>query len=101
VAPVGKLVVYLHGAGAPATCGSPTHQQILAGMGFHTIGPCYVADYGVGNCGSDIGGCRGSHRLKSSLATTDGHSSTQAGGPSPQQGGDYVYLPVWTLMYGP
>jgi hypothetical protein len=54
----GRLVVYLHGAGAPATCGSQAHGIVLAGMGFHVIHPCYVSDYGVGNCGDDIGGCR-------------------------------------------
>ncbi|MDP1830048.1 MAG: hypothetical protein Q8L48_42690 [Archangium sp.] len=54
----GLLVVYLHGAGAPATCGSTAHGDFLAARGFHVIGPCYVSDYGVGNCGADIGGCR-------------------------------------------
>lgn len=54
----GRLVVYLHGAGAPETCGSYAHGELLAGMGFHVIHPCYVSDYGVNNCGDDIGGCR-------------------------------------------
>lgn len=58
VEPVGKLVVYLHGAGAPSTCGSREHGEVLAAMGFHVLQPCYVSDYGVGNCGDDIGGCR-------------------------------------------
>ena len=58
VAPRGLLVVYLHGAGTPTTCGSGTHQDFLAGLGFHTIGPCYATDYGVGNCGTQIGACR-------------------------------------------
>jgi hypothetical protein len=58
VEPRGYLVVYLHGAGAPSTCGSSAHGQLLAGMGFHVISPCYVSDYGVGNCGDDIEGCR-------------------------------------------
>lgn len=58
VEPVGKLVVYLHGAGAPTTCGSRDHGEVLAAMGFHVLQPCYVSDYGVGNCGDDIGGCR-------------------------------------------
>ena len=58
VAPKGVLVVYLHGAGAPGTCGSTAHGDFLAQRGFHVIGPCYVSDYGVGNCGNDIGGCR-------------------------------------------
>lgn len=55
---VGRLVVYLHGAGAPTTCGSATHQTLLASWGFHVLGPCYLSDYGVQNCGNDIGGCR-------------------------------------------
>lgn len=58
VTPVGKLVVYLHGAGAPETCGSGAHGRELARMGFHVMQPCYVSDYGVNNCGDDIGGCR-------------------------------------------
>ncbi|MFO0636477.1 MAG: hypothetical protein U0168_26905 [Nannocystaceae bacterium] len=58
VTPVGRLVVYLHGAGAPSTCGSPEHGRVLAAMGFHVVQPCYVSDYGVDNCGDDIGGCR-------------------------------------------
>jgi hypothetical protein len=58
VAPVGTLVVYLHGAGAPGTCGSTAHGTFLAGRGFHVVSPCYEADYGVGACGTDIGGCR-------------------------------------------
>ncbi|MEZ4381000.1 MAG: hypothetical protein R3A79_06610 [Nannocystaceae bacterium] len=58
VEPRGTLVVYLHGAGAPQTCGSKAHGQVLAGMGFHVFSPCYISDYGVGNCGDDIGGCR-------------------------------------------
>jgi hypothetical protein len=55
---LGVLVVYLHGAGAPTTCGSGAHGEMLAGQGFHVFAPCYVSDYGVGNCGDDIGGCR-------------------------------------------
>jgi hypothetical protein len=59
VAPAGKLVVHLHGAGTPTgSCGSAEHSQVLAGMGFHVFNPCYLADYGVANCGADIGGCR-------------------------------------------
>ncbi|MDC3961446.1 BPSS1187 family protein [Polyangium jinanense] len=54
----GQLVVYLHGAGAPSTCGSNAHGEVLAGLGFHVFGPCYLSDYGVGNCGDDIEGCR-------------------------------------------
>lgn len=60
VAPIGKLVVFLHGAGdsAPARCGSSAHGELLAGLGFHVFQPCYNSYYGVGNCGQDIGGCR-------------------------------------------
>jgi hypothetical protein len=58
VEPRGLLVVYLHGAGSPSTCGSTAHGQVLAGFGFHVLSPCYVSDYGVGNCGDDIEGCR-------------------------------------------
>lgn len=58
VTPIGKLVVYLHGAGPQTVCGSKTHGLVLASMGFHVLHPCYVSDYGVGNCGDDIGGCR-------------------------------------------
>lgn len=56
--PIGRLVVYLHGAGAPSTCGSGPHGTMLAEFGFHVFSPCFVSDYGVGNCGDDIGGCR-------------------------------------------
>lgn len=58
VAPRGELVVYLHGAGAPTTCGSVEHGRFLAGLGFHVFAPCYEANYGVGNCGANIGECR-------------------------------------------
>jgi hypothetical protein len=58
VTPRGLLVVYLHGAGAPSTCGSTAHEQQLASLGFHVLGPCYTSDYGIGNCGADIEGCR-------------------------------------------
>jgi hypothetical protein len=61
VEPRGLLVVYLHGAitvNATTTCGSRAHGEVLAAMGFHTLHPCYVSDYGVANCGSDIAGCR-------------------------------------------
>lgn len=54
----GILVVYLHGAGTQTTCGSGSHQDLLAARGFHTVGPCYASDYGIGICGADIGGCR-------------------------------------------
>ncbi|MDP3278412.1 MAG: hypothetical protein Q8Q09_24700 [Deltaproteobacteria bacterium] len=58
VAPLGRLVVYLHGAGRPSTCGSNEHGRVLASYGFHVIAPCYISDYGVGVCGNDIAGCR-------------------------------------------
>ena len=58
VTPRGLLVVYLHGAGTPSTCGSQAHGEVLAGMGFHVVQPCYHSGYGVGNCGNDIEGCR-------------------------------------------
>jgi len=55
----GRLVVFLHGAGGPpSTCGSRAHGTMLAELGFHVVSPCYAADYGVGNCDADIGGCR-------------------------------------------
>lgn len=58
VAPLGRLVVYLHGAGRPSTCGSSEHGRVLASYGFHVVAPCYISDYGVNNCGNDIAGCR-------------------------------------------
>lgn len=58
VEPRGLLVVYLHGAGTPTTCGSSEHSKVLAGFGFHVVDPCYSSAYGVGICGDDIEGCR-------------------------------------------
>jgi hypothetical protein len=58
VTPRGLLVVYLHGAGAPGTCGGAAHEQQIASLGFHVLGPCYTSDYGIANCGDDIEGCR-------------------------------------------
>jgi hypothetical protein len=58
VANRGRLVVYLHGAGNPGTCGSRDHGRMLAALGFHVVSPCYESDYGVGGCEDDIGGCR-------------------------------------------
>jgi hypothetical protein len=58
VPPLGLLVVYLHGAGSPTTCGSTAHEKEIAALGFHVLGPCYSSDYGIGNCGKDIEGCR-------------------------------------------
>ncbi|MBK7861074.1 MAG: hypothetical protein IPJ65_21190 [Archangiaceae bacterium] len=61
VAPRGQLVVYLHGATGvpvPTDCGGVEHGRMLAGWGFHFFAPCYSSEYGVGNCGQDIGGCR-------------------------------------------
>jgi len=56
----GKLVVYLHGAGdsAPSSCTQGELANVLTPMGFHLLTPCYNSYYGVGSCGSDIGGCR-------------------------------------------
>jgi hypothetical protein len=54
----GKLVVFLHGAGEPSSCGGGALATLVAGWGFHWLGPCYVSSYGVGNCGDDIAGCR-------------------------------------------
>ena len=54
----GQLVVFLHGAGSNESCGPAAHLRLLAGYGFHVFSPCYVADYGVENCGRDIKGCR-------------------------------------------
>ena len=60
VAPVGKLVVYLHGASdaALASCTNGEVANLLAPKGFHVFLPCYNSYYGVANCGADIGGCR-------------------------------------------
>ena len=54
----GQLVVFLHGAGKNESCGPAAHLRLLAGYGFHVFSPCFVADYGVENCGRDIKGCR-------------------------------------------
>jgi len=54
----GRLAVFLHGAGVGQSCGPGAHLRELALMGFHVFAPCYVSDYGVENCGDDIGGCR-------------------------------------------
>ncbi|MEZ4437368.1 MAG: hypothetical protein R3F65_33665, partial [bacterium] len=56
--PNGRLVIHLHGAGAPGVCGVREHGELLAARGFHVFMPCYAADYGVGNCGDAIGACR-------------------------------------------
>ncbi len=54
----GQLVVFLHGSGVAENCGPTTHLKLLAGFGFHVLSPCYVADYGVENCGDAIAACR-------------------------------------------
>jgi hypothetical protein len=41
----------------------------------------------------------GTHRLETSAATSDGHSSVQAGGTSPKMGMEYVFAPVWSYLY--
>ncbi len=57
--PKGVLVVYLHGAGVPSTCGSGEHGRLLASFGFHVFMPCYISDYGiVDKCGTDFASCR-------------------------------------------
>jgi len=58
VAPKGKLVVYLHGAGTFTSCGNGDLGTLVASWGFHWFGPCYLSNYGVENCGNDIEGCR-------------------------------------------
>ena len=58
VAPKGKLVVFLHGADDFANCGNGALGTLVAGWGFHWFAPCYMATYGVENCGNDIEGCR-------------------------------------------
>lgn len=58
VAPKGKLVVYLHGAGDFTSCGNGSLGTLVASWGFHWFGPCYLSNYGVENCGNDIEGCR-------------------------------------------
>ncbi len=55
---VGTLVVYLHGAGDFSNCGDVALANLVAGWGFHWFGPCFSSNYGVDNCGNDIGGCR-------------------------------------------
>lgn len=56
----GVLVVYLHGAAAqaPTSCTQGELANVLTPMGFHVFTPCYNSYYGVGACGTDIGGCR-------------------------------------------
>jgi hypothetical protein len=76
VAPLGKLVVYLHGAGQFNDCGSEELSQLVASFGFHWFGPCYSSDYGVDNCGDDIAGCR-----LEALDGQDHHSFVNIGRP--------------------
>jgi hypothetical protein len=49
------------------------------------------------------GGSSGSagldHRGAATTPTGDGHGSTRAGGASPQDGGAWVFQPVWDAMY--
>jgi hypothetical protein len=60
VEPKGRLIVYLHGAGEREVCGEGERgfERLLAGMGFHVLSPCYVADYDFKLCGDDGRGCR-------------------------------------------
>jgi len=69
VAPKGKLVIYLHGADDFANCGNGALGTLVASYGFHWFAPCYMATYGVENCGNDIEGCR-----LEALEGTDHHS---------------------------
>jgi hypothetical protein len=57
-APRKELVVYLHGAGDFGNCGDGALGELVASFGYHWFGPCYLSNYGVDNCGTDIGGCR-------------------------------------------
>lgn len=76
VAPTGKLVVYLHGAGTFNDCGNGALGTLVAGWGFHWFGPCYLSNYGVENCGNDIEGCR-----LEAFEGTDHHPFLQIGPP--------------------
>ncbi len=61
--PVGRLVVYLVGAGGTPS-GTRTMQKYLAGLGFHVISPHYANDYGIGDvCGNDPD-CYGAIRME-------------------------------------
>ena len=42
----------------------------------------------------------GSHRLVSEYPVGNGHGAVTAGGASPQQDDEWVFLPVWAYMYG-
>jgi hypothetical protein len=60
VAPLGTLVVHLHGSGEKTTCGYTEHGKLLASFGFHVFMPCYDAavSWSNGGCGGDVGDCR-------------------------------------------
>jgi hypothetical protein len=60
VAPLGTLVVHLHGSGEKVTCGYTEHGKLLASFGFHVFMPCYDAavSWSNGGCGGDVGNCR-------------------------------------------
>ena len=74
VAPKAKLVIYLHGADDFANCGNGALGTLVASWGFHWFAPCYVANYGVENCGNDIEGCR-----LEALDGTDHHAFVKIG----------------------
>lgn len=59
-APLGTLVVHLHGSGEKVTCGYGEHGRLLASFGFHVFMPCYDAavSWSNGACGGDVGACR-------------------------------------------
>ena len=60
VAPLGTLVVHLHGSGEKVTCGYADHGRLLAGWGFHVFMPCYDATVTWRDqaCGGAVGDCR-------------------------------------------
>jgi hypothetical protein len=60
VAPLGLLVVHLHGSGEKVVCGYTDHGKLLASWGFHVFMPCYDAavSWNNGGCGGGVGTCR-------------------------------------------
>jgi hypothetical protein len=60
VAPLGTLVVHLHGSGKKVLCGYTEHGKLLASWGFHVFEPCYDAAVSWSNsgCGAAVGDCR-------------------------------------------
>jgi hypothetical protein len=60
VAPLGKLVVHLHGSGEKTLCGYTDHGKLLSSWGFHVFEPCYDASVSWRDtaCGGAVGDCR-------------------------------------------